>query len=494
MVWDHYLDTSFQACDYERQLEELNGELDQERSQNLALQKENQELKAQLHALHQRQFKGRSQPETPESGSAATTPKKRGAPKGHPPWQRSKPKRIDQRIRVPAPTRCPRCQQLKLKLVPKMHEHVQEDIVLAARTLTTCYEHELAYCPNCAQELWQLGPGELPGAYIGPVAKATAAYMRFELNVSHRKISRFFADFFGLSFVPASSYGFERQAARRGAPLYEDLRQKIRSLPVVHADETSWRHDGQGYWVWYAGNEELAYFQLDAHRSGEAAQRLLGQQLSGILVSDAYAAYNAVQTKDWQSCLVHLQRKARELEQELALLKGQARDERAQKFCRQLKEFFGEACAIGQKFQRGSWRAKAARKQEKALRHQLAKLCRKPLGYPRAEAFRKRLLGPEQRHLFTFLRHPRVPATNNQAERSLRPIVILRKVIQGTRSAGGLEDHSILQSLKETARRQGKKVHQFFQDLFHKDAAEAQAALYRRPMPLKAKRKKPMRC
>jgi hypothetical protein len=38
--------------------------------------------------------------------------------------------------------------------------------------------------------------------------------------VPERKISRFFADFFGLKFVPASAYGFERQAARRGAPLY----------------------------------------------------------------------------------------------------------------------------------------------------------------------------------------------------------------------------------------------------------------------------------
>ena len=33
---------------------------------------------------------------------------------------------------------------------------------------------------------------------------------------------------------------------------------KIRALPVVHADEASWRHDGLNYWVWYAGDEDLA--------------------------------------------------------------------------------------------------------------------------------------------------------------------------------------------------------------------------------------------
>jgi len=37
------------------------------------------------------------------------------------------------------------------------------------------------------------GPGELLGSYIGPAAKATEAYLREELDVSYRKISRFFA-------------------------------------------------------------------------------------------------------------------------------------------------------------------------------------------------------------------------------------------------------------------------------------------------------------
>jgi len=69
------------------------------------------------------------------------------------------------------------------------------------------------YCPVCDRHVGQPGPGELLGAYIGPAAKATALYLRYELNASDRKISRFFAEFFGLKFVPASAFGFERQAA-----------------------------------------------------------------------------------------------------------------------------------------------------------------------------------------------------------------------------------------------------------------------------------------
>ena len=61
----------------------------------------------------------------------------------------------------------------------------------------------------------------------------------------------------------------------------------------------------------------------------------------------------------------------------------------------------------------------------------------------------------------------------------------MRKVIQGTRSEKGLENHSVLRSLFETARRQGKKAHQFFHILLTKSPAEAQAALYRQPLKKK---------
>jgi transposase-like protein len=181
------------------------------------------------------------------------------------------------------------------------------------------------------------GPGELPGSYSEPAAKATALYLRYELNVSDRKISRFFADFFGLKFVPASVYGFERQAVRRGLPLYQDLLQKVRSLAVVHADETSWRSDGHPHWVWYAGNQDLATFRWYAHRTAEAAQKLLGEKFSGVLVADAFASYNRVQPKDRQSCLSHIKTKAKEIAQEFALLKGRAADPEARQFCQDIQ-------------------------------------------------------------------------------------------------------------------------------------------------------------
>jgi hypothetical protein len=480
MVWNRYAESSGLECQYEYQLKELNQQLTDSYRRNRELERENQQLKAQLRALHQRQFKGRkasaaaADPECP-----STQRKKRGAPVGHPPWQRPKPERIDQLVAVPAPKICPHCQSADLRPVRETHKHVQEDIVLEPRTVATCYVHQQAHCPHCDRNVLLAGSGELLGGYIGPAAKATAIYLRYELNVPDRKISRFFADFFGLKFVPASAYGFERQATRRGAPLYEDLRQKIQALSVAHADETSWRHDGQNYWVWYGGNDDLACFHFQAHRSAAAAQALLGEKFGGTLISDAYAAYQCVQPKHWQSCLAHIKTKAKELEQELAWLKGKAADPPALLFCQSIQGLVRDACLAHRQISKGPWRAKRAKNKERALRRQLCTLCRKPLRYPKAESFRQRLLGPEQKHLFTCFRRPKVPPTNNQAERSLRPVVIMRKVIHGTRSDKGLENHSVLRSLFETAKRQGLKPHRFFLELFTTDTAHAQAALYR---------------
>lgn len=492
-VFDRYQKVVGTECHYEYQLEELSKELRQEHRQRQQVELENQQLRAQLQALHRRQFKGRRVPASvPLSQCASTQRKKRGAPLGHPPWQRAQPTRIDRTVTVPAPSSCPNCHHRPLPPVEELHQHVQEDIVLEPRTQVTCFQHQQAYCPRCDKNVWVPGPGEMPGAYIGPAAKATAAYLRYQLNVPDRKISQFFSDFFGLKFVPASAYGFERQAVRRGLPLYEDLLQKIRALPVAHGDETSWRHDGRPYWAWYAGNEDLAFYHLDAHRSAQAAQAVFGEHFDGTLVADAYASYNRVHPKDRQSCLAHIKTKAKELEGELALLKGKAADPAARQFCQDIQGWVRTACQAHHQLCRRPWRAKAAKRQGRALRRELCRLCATALRYPKAEAFRKRLSGPEQKLLLTCFRRPKVPPTNNQAERSLRPLVIMRKVIQGTRSDKGLENHSVLRSLFETARRQGGKPHQFFLILLTKPTAQAQAALYRQPLARRPR--PPLRC
>ena len=121
---------------------------------------------------------------------------------------------------------------------------VQEDIVIQPRTLVTRYLHGQALCLRYNRPVVQAGEGELLNAPIGPVAKSVALYLRYRIGIPYRKTAELLRELFGLKFVPASALGFDRKAAARGTPIYEDLRDKIRASDVVHADETSWRSDG----------------------------------------------------------------------------------------------------------------------------------------------------------------------------------------------------------------------------------------------------------
>jgi len=446
------------------------------------LVRENAELRAKYQALHRKQFKpNRKQAETDsgQSGSSSINakPKKRGAPVGHPGWMRPVPTRIDRIVPVPRPPSCPHCGSNDLTPEGTFHEHIQEDIVVKPMTVVTKYVHEEAFCPRCNRSVVQAGPDEIPNAPIGPAAKSTAGYLRYRIGIPYRKVQLMFKDLFGLSCVPASLVGFDRKAAEKGEPLYNDVREKMRVSPVVHADETSWRNDGKGYFVWFAGNDDLAFFHIDRNRSADAAKIVFGEDFAGALVRDRYAAYNDIGT-EWQSCWAHIITKAKEIGREHALLPQPEKDRRVVSFVSNVIDLGKRACDAGQKLKSGDIPWKAAERIERKLKRELDSFCKHPLRFKPAETLRSYLIGPEQKRLFTFLRIPGVPPTNNHAEQSLRHMVIFRKVCFGTRSDSGIKTHSIIPTLVQTARRQGVHPREFLHTLHTADTATAQAALY----------------
>jgi len=449
------------------------------------LERENAELKAKLQALHRRQFKPNKKKEAETEGKdvEGNSPsndgekKKRGAPVGHPGWVRPKPNHIDQTVHVPAPRICPHCQSDDLTPMEERTEHVQEDIVIRPQTLVTRYLHGQAFCARCNRPVVQAGEGELLNAPIGPVAKSVAIYLRYRIGMSYRKTTELFREVFGLEFVPASALGFDRKAAAQGEPIYQDLRDKIRASAVVHGDETSWSSDGVGHYVWFAGNERLAFFHIDRHRSAKVAKSIFGGDFAGTLVRDRYSAYNGIGV-DWQVCLAHIITKAKEISKEHALLPQSEKDAAVGPFCDRVMDLGSRLCDAGQKLKSGDLPWKAAAKIEKRSITQLNNICKQPLRFKPAETLRSYLVGPEQKFLFTFLRRPGVPPTNNHSEQALRYLVIFRKICFGTRSESGLKTHSILPSLVQTARRQGVHPIQFLQILLIADTATAQAALY----------------
>jgi transposase len=431
------------------------------------LEKENNELKAKLKIIHTKQFKSNKKPQ-PEKQKR----KNRGAPKGHPGWFRKKPEQIDNTVIVPAPEVCPHCGKKGLPAVDETRDHLQEDIILVPRTHVTNFRHHQAFCSKCNRPVIQMAEGEIANSHIGPTTRSLAVYLRYGLGIPYRKVQELFKVAFNMPFVPATAMAFDRKASRMGAPIYDDLKEKLRLSMIAHADETHWRENGINHYVWYGGNDNLAVFHIDRSRSSDVATSIFGDQFEGVLNTDGYAAYNAVNASERQSCLAHLIRKAKDISQQITQMEN--RDEAAIGFCERLIALFKDACQANKEIKKYPHSGK------KHYYSRLKKICKKKQKNRDAEAFRERLLDPNKEYdrLFTFMDHPGVEPTNNQAEQSLRNLVIFRKICFGTRSKEGTYSHSVLPSLLLTAKRQGVHPLSFFTTLFSSDAVTAQGALY----------------
>ena len=428
---------------------------------------------AQLRVQHQKQFK------TKRAAPPVRDPaRKRGAPEGHPPWRRREPDHIDQTVEVPAPKICPRCQCEDLLPHPEAYEHVQEDIVLVPRTRVIRFVHGQSHCPQCRRAVYQLAEGELAGVSIGPLTRAVATHLRYDLQIPYRKVRHILCNLFGMPLVPASAMNFDRKATVRGQPLYEELAAKLKSSEVAHADETTWREDGEGRYIWFGGNPDLAVYQITGNRSAESAIQLLGDDFDGTLVTDAYAAYNAVNARRRQTCWSHIAARSKEILQQIELTRPPIAVPRSVAFLSALKKFASRLCDLGRQRRSRKLKPAQARALIPSLERQLKRFAGRPLDYEPAETLRDRLMNKDHDKLFTFLRVPGVEPTNNHAERSVRFLVIMRKICFGTRSPAGSQAHSVLPSLLQTARRQGKDGIRFLTTLLTQPLDAARAALF----------------
>ena len=466
--------------DHVRKLEEDNEQL---LAANAGLKIERDQIKAQFQALHRKQFKASKQKPAPLSPAppSPTEPKKRGPPNGHPPWTRPVPAHIDKVVSVPAPTVCPHCECPDLSPLSETIEQIQEDIILQPRPFVTCFQHDTAFCPSCRRTVYATAPGELRNCAIGPTTKAVGVWLHHQLKLPFRQVQDLFATLFGMSFVPASALNFSLTAASRSQPLYDDLREKIRASTLLHLDETSWRLDGLGAWLWYAGNAALDFFHIDRSRATEVIASILGDDFAGDIVSDGYAVYDALLVRWRQTCLAHIICTAKEIAAEIPLIENPAPYQPDIAFADAVAGFFSDVCDLDQKRRSGHLSRKRARALVPTLRRRLEALCAIGLSHPKALNLRDRLLSParDAKKLFTFLTRPGMPPTNNHAERALRGPVLARKISFGSRSDAGAHAFAVLASILGTARRQNQPAIPFLYALFTADPLAAHAALYR---------------
>ncbi len=398
-------------------------------------------LKQELAELRAKMYGRKYKKTKDEVKEDLSEPKKRGAPKGHPGWHRKKPEQIDEVIEVKSSC-CPHCGNKHITPCREVEEHIQEDIVLPM-VKATLYRKQTYYCNNCQANFSGRGEDELLSSYIGPTAKTLSCILKYYVKVSDRGIQELFEKLFNLKVSTGSIPGFRNQLSRGGVKTYEQMIDALRKSSYAHCDETGWNLDGDNHWLWSFSNDKVSVFHIDKSRGQKVIKEILSDKYNGVLISDFLSAYNKIDAKDKQRCLVHLKR---DLKQTMERFSA---DEQIVRWCAEFKKLINRAINLGKDYKAGSINKKMFLRRRKKIEEAL-EYFEMPPDKNEIQRFTKRVLR-HKNELLTFLYHEGIDYHNNHAEQQLRMNVILRKITNGNRSLSGAHNHNIIMSILKTA-------------------------------------------
>jgi hypothetical protein len=236
---------------------------------------------------------------------------------------------------------------------------------------------------------------------------------------------------------------FKTLLARYYRPCYQRLLKSILTGPVLYIDETEVKlRTGKGY-VWVLATAEQAVYLYRPTREGDFLPGLL-KGFRGVLVSDFYAAYDALPCPQ-QKCLIHL---LRDMNQELL----------NNPFDTELQSITGPfgtlLRAAVEEIDLHGLKARHLGRHERAADRFFDDLAARSFGSEAAEALRARLLKYRDK-LFTFLRHDGVAWNNNAAENAIKRFAYYREGTVGCLKEPGLADYLVLLSIYQTCRYRG---------------------------------------
>jgi transposase len=336
--------------------------------------------------------------------------------------------------------------------VCEIHKHDQyETDIPVIEVKTTHFITYSGYCHKCHKRVRSRHPDQTSqatgaaGVLVGPRAKALAVDLKHRLGVSYGKVSEVLQDAFGLQVSRSGWCQSDQKLSKTAHPIYEALLEMIRQSSVVHADETGWRIGTLAAWLWVFTNREATVYVIRANRSSDVVIDILGQEFKGILASDCFLAYDEKRLNAWlkQKCLSHLLTDLKEMKE--------SKSRRALQFARQMTIVLQEALAL--KRQKSSLDPFTFFLRARDLETRLDALIapQRRMSDRDNARFAKRLR-KHRPHLLRFLYVDELVATNNLAERMIRPAVITRKTNGCNRSKPGAAAHAILSSVLVTCR------------------------------------------
>lgn len=337
-------------------------------------------------------------------------------------------------------------------------EYFVEDIILPQKQVTRHLVTQ-GYCSLC--RAW-VSATKLPTTKVslGDNLQTYLCYTTTILRLSYAQTVAHLSEVFHIHISQGEITYILHKRARYHEADYEELKAKVRQAPVIHLDETSDRvRDGDGYsaytWLMQAKQAPEVVLLMGKTRGGGNAMELVGDSLA-TGITDDYAVYKHL-FQEHQLCWAHLHRKLRDLATSNVL------EPDTLLHC---QDVYRTESAIYASIRQLADRDDLTPQQRSDLvdtfSAELAVLATPHVLDPHKLASYKRTLAKNIPQYLTCIRLPNVPCDNNQAERSLRHLVLKRKTSFGCITEKGAKTMSILMSVCLTVRNRIRETNEGF--------------------------------
>jgi transposase len=207
-------------------------------------------------------------------------------------------------IEYSRPSSCPTCQS-KLVYGHGKRSRIVVDLRFMRHGIKrwiTRYIAQRYRCPSCHSTFYP-PERQWTNRKYGPDLVAYMIYQNIELRLPQSRVALSMKTLFGLYISRNTTNRFKAAAAQSYETTYNQLLKRLCSGRLLHVDETGAGIMGKEGYVWVLTSlEEVAYFHTPT-RAGDTIQAML-KYFSGVLVSDFYAAYDAIDCPQ-QKCLIH---------------------------------------------------------------------------------------------------------------------------------------------------------------------------------------------
>ena len=289
-----------------------------------------------------------------------------------------------------------------------------------------------------------------PGSPFGASIQAMLAYLHHHHAVAYDRLCRLMAELFGLKISEGAIANALRRAARPLTRAGEVIAAMLRNAHVIGCDETGARlsTDTLGTrmaWEWVLVSDRAVRHRIRPSRGREVIDELMAGHRPRCWVADRWAAQQD-RAQTHQLCLAHVLRDV-----QYAIDAGEAA------FAPALRRLLCWAVAVGRR--QADLKDTTLAQYRATAERRLDRLIAMPVVTPAGAAL-MRQTKRWRSQVFTFITDRQVPATNNGAERALRPSVVFRKLTNGFRSLWGADGHALTRSVIGTGRLNGIAAHQ----------------------------------